>query len=152
VIVDSDGRPRIRYRPRRLEREMLRHGMATAVRILDAAGATSISTVHTTPLGTERGGSTDATTRQRIDQLCRRISAAPVGSNRMHLFSAHQMGTCRMGRDSRTAVCDARGEVFGVRGLFIGDASAFPLSSGVNPMITVMAMAHHTARRIADTL
>jgi len=56
-----------------------------------------------------------------------------------------------MGRDSGSAVCDANGEVSGVRGLFIGDASAFPLSSGVNPMITVMAMAHHTARRIADT-
>ena len=66
------------------------------------------------------------------------------------MFSAHQMGTCRMGQDKRTAVCDASGEVFGVRGLYIGDASAFPLSSGVNPMITIMAMAHHTARRIAD--
>jgi choline dehydrogenase-like flavoprotein len=151
VIIDSDGRPRVRYQPRRPEREMLRHGMATGVRILDAAGATSISTVHTTPLGMERGANKDGTTRQQIDELCRRISTAPVGSNRLHLFSAHQMGTCRMGRDSGSAVCDANGEVFGVRGLFIGDASAFPLSSGVNPMITVMAMAHHTARRIADT-
>ncbi|HYN82650.1 MAG TPA: GMC family oxidoreductase [Gemmatimonadaceae bacterium] len=151
VSIDADGRPRIRYRPRRLERQMLRHGMATAARILDAAGAKSISTVHVRPLGTERVANTDATIPQQIDQLCRSISTAPVGRNRMHLFSAHQMGTCRMGRDGRSAVCDANGEVFGVRGLFIGDASAFPLSSGVNPMITVMAMAHHTARRIADT-
>ena len=58
------------------------------------------------------------------------------------------MGTCRMGRDRRTAVCDADGDVFGVRNLFVDDASAFPLSSGVNPMITVMAVAHHTAQRI----
>ncbi|MDP9178931.1 MAG: GMC oxidoreductase, partial [Gemmatimonadota bacterium] len=151
VSIDADGRPRMSYRTHRLEREMLRHGMATAARILDAAGATSISTVHVTPLGTERAANTAATTPQQIDQLCRRISTAPVGGNKMHLFSAHQMGTCRMGRDGRSAVCDANGEVFGVRGLFIGDASAFPLSSGVNPMITVMAMAHHTARGIADT-
>jgi choline dehydrogenase-like flavoprotein len=53
-----------------------------------------------------------------------------------------------MGRDARSAVCSAEGEVFGVRGLFIADASAFPASSGVNPMITIMALAHHTAQRI----
>ena len=71
-----------------------------------------------------------------------------VGANHVGLFSAHQMGTCRMGRDPRSAVSDERGEVFGVRGLYIGDASAFPKSSGVNPMVTIMAMAHHTARGI----
>jgi choline dehydrogenase-like flavoprotein len=55
-----------------------------------------------------------------------------------------------MGADPRTAVCDAGGEVFGVRGLFIADASAFPASSGVNPMVTIMALAHHTAQQIRD--
>ena len=53
-----------------------------------------------------------------------------------------------MGSDRRQAVCDENGQVFGVRGLYIGDASAFPASSGVNPMITVMALAYHTAQRI----
>jgi choline dehydrogenase-like flavoprotein len=150
VSLDADGRPRIRYRPRRLERELLRHGMATSARILAAAGATSISTLHVSPLHAGRGTKAHAALTPSIEQLCGRIVKAPVGRNRLHLFSAHQMGTCRMGHDSRSAVCDANGEVFGVRGLFIGDASAFPLSSGVNPMITIMAMAHHTARRIAD--
>jgi choline dehydrogenase-like flavoprotein len=68
--------------------------------------------------------------------------------NRSPIFSAHQLGTCRMGSGPRSAVCDENGQVFGVRGLYIGDASAFPASSGVNPMITIMALAHHTAQRI----
>jgi choline dehydrogenase-like flavoprotein len=151
VSIDADGRPRIRYRPRRLERELLRHGMSTAVRILDAAGANSISTIHARPIRAERTGKSGASLSPSMDQFCGRIAKAPVGRNRLNVFSAHQMGTCRMGQDKRVAVCDANGEVFGVRGLYIGDASAFPLSSGVNPMITIMAMAHHTARRIADT-
>ena len=150
VSLDADGRPRMRYRPRRLERELLRHGMSSAVRILAAAGATSISTIHARRLHAERAPGPDASFSPSIDQLCGRIARAPVGRNRLHMFSAHQMGTCRMGQDKRAAVCDANGEVFGVRGLFIGDGSAFPLSSGVNPMITIMAMAHHTARRIAE--
>ena len=62
------------------------------------------------------------------------------------------MGTCRMGRDPRCAVCDETGEVFGVRGLFLADSSVFPASSGVNPMITVMALAHHTAQCIKACL
>jgi choline dehydrogenase-like flavoprotein len=44
---------------------------------------------------------------------------------------------------------DGDGAVHGVRGLFVADASAFPLASGVNPMLTIMALAHRTATRIA---
>jgi choline dehydrogenase-like flavoprotein len=84
-----------------------------------------------------------------LDDFCERVLRAPVDANRSALFSAHQMGTCRMGRGADTAVCDADGQVFGVTGLFVADASAFPASSGVNPMISVMALAHHTAGRIA---
>jgi choline dehydrogenase-like flavoprotein len=38
--------------------------------------------------------------------------------------------------------------VFGVKNLFVADASAFPASSGVNPMITVMALAACVAESI----
>jgi choline dehydrogenase-like flavoprotein len=58
------------------------------------------------------------------------------------------MGTCRLGADARSAVADPTGEVFGVKGLFIGDASGFPTASGVNPMLSIMALAHHVAQRI----
>jgi choline dehydrogenase-like flavoprotein len=58
------------------------------------------------------------------------------------------MGTCRMGSDPRSAVVNADGEVYGVRGLFVADGSAFPAASGVNPMLTIMALAHHVAQRI----
>ena len=75
----------------------------------------------------------------------------PLADNRSLLFSAHQMGTCRIGRDARTAVCDENGQVFGVRGLFVADASAFPASSGVNPMITVMALAKCVAEGISQS-
>jgi choline dehydrogenase-like flavoprotein len=35
-----------------------------------------------------------------------------------------------------------------MRGLYVTDASAFPSASGVNPMLTVMALARRTASRI----
>jgi choline dehydrogenase-like flavoprotein len=33
--------------------------------------------------------------------------------------------------------------------VWIGDGSGFPTSSGVNPMVTIMALAHRTAAAIA---
>jgi choline dehydrogenase-like flavoprotein len=50
------------------------------------------------------------------------------------LFSAHQMGTCKMGSGRTTSVVDAHGETWGCSNLFVCDASVFPTSSGVNPM------------------
>ena len=149
VTTDHAGRPIVDYRVGDGEEAMLREGMSRAARILFAAGAKGIQTLHTTPLSM---GQTANEGRRfaDIESLCRGISKSRVSDNHLALFSAHQMGTCRMGRDSRTAVCDSRGEVFGVKGLFVADASAFPGSSGVNPMISIMAVAHHNAGLITD--
>jgi choline dehydrogenase-like flavoprotein len=45
-------------------------------------------------------------------------------------------------------VADPYGQVHGVPGLFMADASSFPTASGVNPMLSVMALAHRVAQRI----
>ena len=65
------------------------------------------------------------------------------------LFSAHQMGTCRMGPDPQTSVANPWGELHDTKGVWIGDGSAFPTASGTNPMITIMALARRTAFAIA---
>jgi choline dehydrogenase-like flavoprotein len=149
VRLDAAGRPRVDYIPGQAERGMFRRGMAEASRILHAAGAEGLQTLHTIPLSTGRVPGVSSHRYPDVDSLASAVSRAPAGENLLAVFSAHQMGTCRMGRDASTAVCDANGEVFGVRGLFIGDASVFPASCGVNPMITIMAIAHHTASRLA---
>jgi choline dehydrogenase-like flavoprotein len=60
------------------------------------------------------------------------------------------MSSARMGRDPAGSVVDGRGESHEVRGLYVADGSAFPTSSGVNPMITIMAIADHVARGIVQ--
>ena len=64
-------------------------------------------------------------------------------------FSAHQMGSCRMGRDPQTSVANPWGELHDTPGVWVGDASAFPSASGTNPMATIMALARRTAHAIA---
>lgn len=63
--------------------------------------------------------------------------------------SAHQMGSCRMGTASSNSVVDAKGQVWGRPGLYICDTSVFPSASGVNPMITCMAICRGISKGIA---
>ena len=66
------------------------------------------------------------------------------------VLSAHQMGSARMGTSPDLSVCDPRGECWEAGGLYIADASAMPTCSGVNPMVTTMALAHMVAEGIAE--
>ncbi|HSS50290.1 MAG TPA: GMC family oxidoreductase [Thermoanaerobaculia bacterium] len=145
VRAGRDGQPVVEYRPDREAHAHLRQGMAAAARLHWAAGALELLALHSRPHQLRRSA---GLAPAAIDAFCDRLATSPQDRNRAPIFSAHQLGTCRMGSDRRTAVCDENGQVFGVRGLYVGDASAFPASSGVNPMVTVMALAHHTAQRI----
>jgi choline dehydrogenase-like flavoprotein len=54
-----------------------------------------------------------------------------------------------MGRDPETSVPNPLGELHDTHGVWIADASAFPTAFGVNPMVTIMALAHRTTAAIA---
>ena len=53
-----------------------------------------------------------------------------------------------MGDDPATSVANPCGELHDLPGVYIGDACALPTASGVNPMISTMALAHRTAEAI----
>jgi len=139
VTVDRDGEPLVSYVNGASERALLERGMVEAARIHAAAGARRIFTLHTPPLDLEA---------TRVDDLVAEIGRRGIAANRVTLFSAHQMSSCRIGRDRASSVADPDGRVWGVRGLYVTDASAFPSASGVNPMTTVMALAMRTAERM----
>jgi len=84
-----------------------------------------------------------------VDAFLTRIKRIPLRAGGWRLFSAHQMGTCRMGTDPATSVADTWGQLHDTKGVWVGDASAFPTSSGTNPMITNMALAHRNADAVA---
>jgi choline dehydrogenase-like flavoprotein len=83
-----------------------------------------------------------------VDRYIERLRRVPLRAGGFRLFAAHQMGTCRMGSDPQTSVANPYGELHDTPGVWIGDASAFPTSSGTNPMITIMALAHRTGEAI----
>tara|TARA_R110002095_G_scaffold82201_5_gene71511 strand:- start:4456 stop:4659 length:204 start_codon:yes stop_codon:yes gene_type:complete len=60
------------------------------------------------------------------------------------------MGTVRMGSDPATSVVDADCRSWDIRNLWVCVGSVFPTSGGVNPSLTIQALACRTADRIRD--
>jgi glycine/D-amino acid oxidase-like deaminating enzyme len=60
----------------------------------------------------------------------------------------HPLGTCRIGVDPRTSVLGPDHETHEVSGLYVTDGSAIPSALGVNPQMTIMAMALRAAEGI----
>ncbi|HET7700522.1 MAG TPA: GMC family oxidoreductase [Candidatus Limnocylindria bacterium] len=139
VRVDPQGEPVVEYRTGVRERRLLERAMIESARVHAAAGARQIFTLHTPSL--ERPAAA-------LDDLVAEIARRGVTANRVTLFSAHQMSSCRIGRGRSSSVADPDGQVWDTRGLYVADASAFPSASGVNPMLTVMALARRTAQRM----
>ena len=54
-----------------------------------------------------------------------------------------------MGGDRKRSVVNPDNEAWDTKGLFVADASVFPSASGVNPMLTIMGIAHRAAAIIA---
>lgn len=64
--------------------------------------------------------------------------------------TAHVLGGAAMGRDASEGVVDARHEVFGHPGLYVMDASVIPANLGVNPSLTITALAERFTSLFPD--
>jgi choline dehydrogenase-like flavoprotein len=150
VTIDADGRSRPRYSLTPRDRRNLIRGLVEAARILRAAGATRILSLHT-PL-IEVGDGQRPLTEAELDGFIARIESAGIRENSVALFSAHPMGTARAGTDPRRSAARPTGEVHGVDGLWVGDSSLLPSAPGANPMMSIMALAWRTSDHLIARL
>lgn len=93
---------------------------------------------------------------EAILKLHRQLTDATGGTLKVPLFwklfgwliTVHPLGGCAMGVTRETGVVDHRGEVFGYPGLFVSDGSVFPAPIGLNPSLTIAALAERTSQFI----
>jgi choline dehydrogenase-like flavoprotein len=139
VTPNDFGRPTISYKVGPRDLEYLKQGIAAAARIHFAAGAKSVMTLHA---------------RQTVfnspSEIEKKLDDASWGTNELSLFSAHPLGTCRMGKDLHSSVVNSVGQSHDVKGLFVIDGSVTPTSLGVNPMVTLLAIAEKNAKWVAE--
>ncbi len=85
------------------------------------------------------------------DQLAG-VDPSRIKIKHMELFTPHLMGTARMGHEARSSVVDLDGQVWDLPGCYVADASVFPTPIGVNPQVTIMALALRFGERLATRL
>src|SRR5271165_5837120 len=143
VTVDRSGAPVSHYALSKFDAGHLREGFIGAARILEAAGARLIYSPHAKFCSYQPGihGSLDSFTRE--------MDAAGWGSSQVALFSFHIMGTARLGGSPAISATNPDGECWEMRNLYVMDGASFPSASGVNPMISIEAIAHRNARTLA---
>jgi choline dehydrogenase-like flavoprotein len=142
VAIDDHGRAVTRWSfDDDVDARMFRRAIVELARLQRAAGATEIITFFQRPAIGWREG-------EDFDAFLAQIDDASMAPNDVAAFTAHQMGSCRMGSDPAESVADGRGQLHVTPGVWIGDASAFPTAPGVNPMISIMSLAHRTAANI----
>ncbi len=147
------GRVRVDYRLDQTGIATMRHALVSMSEMARAAGARQIVALGTPPRWHGRGGFGAGQEERTFIVFQDALRAFDFGPNRASVFSAHQMGSVRMGGPVDDP-CDPRGRVRSkggaiVPGLYVADGSLFPTGLGVNPMITIMALARRVARTIA---
>jgi choline dehydrogenase-like flavoprotein len=137
VRVGADGLPAIDYVVNPTDQAKLRKGLKALAKIYLAAGAHTVVLPHV--------ANPKLTAADQVDAV---VDGLDLGPNRLATFSAHQMSTMPMGADPQRAVTDPWGRLWAYQNLLVVDSSTFPTSLGVNPQITVAALADRAARHV----
>jgi choline dehydrogenase-like flavoprotein len=138
VALGRDGSLRTTYRLSNEDAGRLAFGIARAAEIHFAAGAVEVYP------------NVQGVTALRPGDLAG-FEARTLKPADLRLEAFHPMGTARIAADPREGACAPDGSINGVTGLYVADASLFPTSVGVNPMMTIIAFAKKVAAGIADT-
>ena len=65
-------------------------------------------------------------------------------------MTAHVLGGCPIAGGPETGVVDKKGRAFGQKGLYIIDGSIVPANLGVNPSLTITALAEYVMSQVPD--
>nr|XP_007156339.1 hypothetical protein PHAVU_003G278200g [Phaseolus vulgaris]ESW28333.1 hypothetical protein PHAVU_003G278200g [Phaseolus vulgaris] len=138
----------ISYELKDVDKENLETGIEKVLRILAAAGAEEIGTHN----NKGRSINVKQVSYHEFEKFVKEESSMSLTDLTTPLCSAHQMGSCKMGTNPSDSVVNQMGETWEVEGLYLADTSVFPTALGVNPMVTVQAIAYCTAQYVAEVL
>jgi choline dehydrogenase-like flavoprotein len=133
---DVAGFPAITYNIARRDVECMHQALIRTGEMCFAAGAREIYPVMI---------SAPVIANQRELERFRR---AKLGAGDFVWLSYHPLGSCKMGTDPESSVVGIDHETHDVEALYIVDGSTVPGPLGVNPQLTIMAMATRAAEKI----
>ncbi|KAI9740775.1 MAG: hypothetical protein M1818_004740 [Claussenomyces sp. TS43310] len=148
------GQPKIDYSPSQFDRAHVMTGVLALAKVLYATGAEEIHACigGGEPFVCHADADTSACTDAHFEAWLKSLEVEGNSTSKTMYSCAHQMGTSRMSTSAAAGVVDPAGRVWGTEGLYVCDASVFPSASGVNPMVTNMAISDWTSRGISRDL
>jgi len=138
IKLSKRKQPLVHYNLHQFDLQHLLKGLEESCKIHYAAGANEIGILHNNFEKYVRA-------EGNLADYIKRNLKKKWKPNFFPLFSAHQMGTCRMGGNRKKSPTKPNGEFWGVKNLFIADGSLFPSASGANPMLSIQALANNIA-------
>ncbi|MFN9811903.1 MAG: GMC family oxidoreductase N-terminal domain-containing protein [Deltaproteobacteria bacterium] len=140
VVTDAEGIATVHYNLDAEDLALYHRGTVKMGEICWAAGAKRVMPTY--------AGGHDYRSRAEWKRF---VDHRPRASELL-LTSYHPLGTCRMGTDPKTSVVGLDHETHDVPGLFLVDGSTVRGPLGVNPQLTIMAIATRAAEKIAQKL
>lgn len=177
VYPDAEnGLPRVAYTPSAFDRAHNLEGIIAQCKICYVTGAEEIHVaIHGVPpfirnpddhekkeyttttsvpnsVGGDESGDEAGVTDPRFTAWLAEVRRVGNHPSKALFGCAHQMGSNRMSARPQDGVVDPKGKVWGTEGLYVSDASVFPSATGVNPMVTNMAISDWISRGISREL
>ena len=146
VKLRKDGTPVWKYAISKYDQGHIREGVRRAAQLYAAAGAEELFSSTIRPVRWRPGSG------RTLEDFAADVDAIGYGSNQTNYFTFHQMGTARMGSDPATSVVGPENEAHDTVYLFVMDGSCFPTASGINPMLSIAAVAHRGASQLAERM
>jgi choline dehydrogenase-like flavoprotein len=130
--------PIVSYRLAKADERRLAVAIEAMARVMLAAGAGDVE------LG---GGAPAVRSEAELEAAMQRLDV-----RRLRLAGFHPTGTAAAGSDPTRHPVDREGRLRGIEGVWVADGSILPSCPGVNPQISIMAMAAGVGQAAADGL
>ena len=133
VRAGPGGRPLLFYRMNERDTRLLQRGVEILCEVFQAAGARRILPFV--------AGHDEVNTKADLG----RLRSSRIRPSDIEVTAYHPLGTCRIGTNPARSCLGPDHEAHDTAGLYVCDGSAIPSSLGVNPQMTIMAMALRAA-------
>ncbi|MBL8919592.1 MAG: GMC family oxidoreductase [Myxococcaceae bacterium] len=138
TVRSVGGVPVVRYALGGDDVKLVRRGVQVLSELFFAAGAVAVAP-------SVAGLPAELTSMEQAHGL---RSTAPDDVRAYSMSMTHLFGTARLGSDPSTSVVRPDFRHHDLERLYVADSSVFPTNTGVNPMVSIMALAHLCATAV----